>query len=83
MTVANIEIIIDELVLTGFPRADRYRLAEAIRQQLTAQLTANPALGGTQSIDHLDAGEFPVPRGSKSADIGASAARSLHRSLIP
>lgn len=34
----TIELYIDKLVLHGFPRAERYRIGEAIRQELFRQL---------------------------------------------
>jgi len=82
MTPPRLEIVIDELILTGFPRADRYRIAEAIQARLTEHFTANPpAAGALQSADHVDAGAFPARPGAKPAAIGAAAAQAIHRSV--
>jgi len=80
MNPTRIEIVIDDLILTGFPRADRHRIAEAIQARLTEQFTAAPS-AALKSADHIDAGEFHVGPAAKPAAIGAQAARTIHRSV--
>jgi predicted deacetylase len=77
----EIEIVIDELVLHGFNRADRHRIAAAIQQQLAAAFTNDISAGGIRSAEHVDAGEFSVAPHAKAAHVGEAAAGAIHKGL--
>jgi hypothetical protein len=57
---SRIELHVNELVLRGFPAADRFRIAEALQQELQRLFVASgvvPVLGATTSIRPGGAGD--------------------------
>jgi hypothetical protein len=81
-----VEIHIEELVLRGFPASDRYRIGEAVKDELARLL----ARGGTprgpsvsRSAGRLDAGAFRVPAGARARSIGALVAQRVYRQIAP
>ena len=80
----SVKIHIEELVLHGFARPDRYRIAEALQREL-AQRFAQP--GALESIARdgcfstLDGGTIPINRDSDGHWIGARTAQAVHTSL--
>jgi hypothetical protein len=78
---------IDELVLHGFERVDRYALAGAIERELGRLLGESGAqqalLAREKSIgDHrLDAGSFAVSADATPRAVGMQVARAVLRSL--
>jgi hypothetical protein len=84
------DLRIDELVLHGFPPADRYEVASAIERELVRLLGESgtpPALidgAGSEkgfAADQIDSGSFTLPRDAPPAAVGAEVARAIHRSL--
>lgn len=80
----NIVIEIDELVLHGFPAADRYRIGEAVQAEL-ARIFAERGLPGTtlQSVAaaRRDGGSFNVAAGMPAGAVGAGAAEAVYRTV--
>jgi hypothetical protein len=79
-----IEVEIDELVLTGFPRAQGPGIAEAIRETLGRLFAAEQmpwrGLEATQ-LDRLDAGTVHLSRSRRACSTGEQLARAVYRSL--
>jgi len=80
----NIELHINELVLHGFPRGDRHRIAEAIRQELQKQLGVRglpDALARQVHVAHLNAGAIQAQPGGNPEHIGMQVARAVYSSV--
>lgn len=84
----NVEFHIEELVLDGFARADRYAIADAFERELSRllaeQFTAQgtpPALADNAEYAQLDAGAFHVAPNSKPNSVGAQIAHAVHGEL--
>lgn len=84
----HIELHIEELVLHGFERGDRYPVADAIERELSRLLAEQFAEQGIPSSltrdaerEHLDAGAFHVAPRSKPDHIGAQVAQAVHGGL--
>jgi len=80
----DIELYIDRLVLHGFPRADRYRIGEAIRQELQRQFgeggfPAGPNL--QDQVPSLNAGIIQAQVGGKPEHIGVQVAQAIYGSV--
>lgn len=80
----GIDVVIDELVLTGFPRSQGPGIAEAIRETL-GQLFAGEQMPwrgpeATQ-LDRLDAGTVHLSRSRRARSAGEQVARAIYRSL--
>jgi hypothetical protein len=79
-----IEVEIDELVLTGFPRSQGSGIAEAIRETLGRLLAGEQmpwrSSEGTQ-VDRLDAGTVHLSRSGRARSAGEQVARAIYRSL--
>jgi hypothetical protein len=75
---------IKELVLDGFPPADRYRIAEAVQRELSRllglqeQSYASPPL---RDADRIDGGTINVAHAAAGSDIGVGIARAIHGGL--
>jgi len=84
MGVSRVKVRIGELVLDGFPPADRFRIAEGMRQEL-ARLIIEQGFGRlpgpVASAASVDAGAFPVAPGTNAGAIGKRVAQSAHREL--
>lgn len=78
---AGIEITIDELALHGFPRADRYAIAEAVQRELSAAFASGTFPGVASGAEHIDAGEFRTAPRANAASTGAGAARAIYGGL--
>ncbi|MEI2579944.1 hypothetical protein [Scytonema sp. PRP1] len=84
MISRNIELHIEELVLHGFARQDRYRIGDAIQQELTRLLNEQgvpPSVAGSGEIARLDAGTFEVKAGAKPEAIGVQVAQAIYGGL--
>jgi len=82
MKPAGIEVNIEELVLHGFSPVDRYRIGEAMQQELARLLAEGGiplglAKGG--DVDRLDGGEFMIRLDSKAKSIGEQMAGKIYR----
>ena len=84
MGMSRVQVRIGELVLDGFSPADRFRIAEGVRQEL-ARLILEQGLGRlagpVASPASVDAGSFPVAPGANAGAIGKRVAQSAHREL--
>ncbi len=80
----DIELVIDELVLHGFERGDRYRIGQAIQQELTTLLSGPENLtsfGVSQEIAQVDAGSVRLSQGAAPSEIGSQVAQSVYRGI--
>lgn len=81
---ANIELHINELVLHGAARADRYRIGAALQQELLRQLSEQGIAQALQSQGHiarLDAGAIQVSQGGRAESIGRQVAQAVYGSI--
>jgi hypothetical protein len=84
MMTKNIELHIEELVLHGFSPGDRYRIGEAVEQELTRLLADR---GVPQSLERggevasVDAGAFEVAAGSRADVVGGQVAKAVYGGL--
>ena len=79
-----IEINIQELILHGFPPADRYKIGEAVRSEL-ARMIMDKGLPqnfsqGTE-IPGIDGGSFNMSKDMNPQTIGNHIARSVYGGL--
>jgi hypothetical protein len=79
---------IEELVLHGFKRTDRYAITAAIERELgrlVSEAGAQRALidGGNRGNESFrsDAGSFVVPHDAGPDAVGVQVARAIHRGL--
>jgi hypothetical protein len=82
MKPAGIEVNIEELVLHGFSRPERYRIGEALESELARLLVERglpSRLAKGEDVDRLDGGEFRIKHGSKAESIGGQLARKIYR----
>ena len=80
----NLELHIDELILHGFAPADRYRIAEALQQELSRLFTAEGVpmtLNQGSAIAMLDGGEFAYTQDMNAQTIGVQVAHSIYGGL--
>jgi hypothetical protein len=76
----DVELVLEELVLHGFPAADRRRIAAAVERALAARIAEGdlpPGLAGGGALARLDGGSFAVERGASPESIGARVAESI------
>ena len=84
MKPKNIELNIEELVLHGFSPGDRYRIGEAVEQELSRMLADK---GVPESLERgwevagVDGGAIEVTQGSRAEAIGAQVARAVYGGL--
>ncbi|HYP26675.1 MAG TPA: hypothetical protein VE262_08160 [Blastocatellia bacterium] len=84
MKPSGIELEIDELVLHGFARGDRHRIAGAIEQELArlfAEQGVPPSLARAGSIESIDGGAFEAKPHAKPEATGARIARAIYGGL--
>ncbi|MFF5077464.1 pentapeptide repeat-containing protein [Actinoplanes sp. NPDC000266] len=79
MGVDRIELEIGELILDGFPRADRDRIAAAFTRELTSLLHERGMPFTGADIDVRDLPPLPPTAGPRR--LGRSLARAVHDSL--
>jgi len=79
-TARRITVTIDELVLDGFDRRDRDRIADAIRAELTAAVGDWAPPAGA-SLTHLDAGSFTVLPDAAPGLVGRGIAQRISGAL--
>jgi hypothetical protein len=86
MSEILIELHIDELVLHGFAPADRFRIAEALKSELTRLFTEHSrhtTLPLSLAVTQINAGSFKLANGVKPAAIGVQVAQFVHRHVAP
>jgi hypothetical protein len=84
MTPKNIELHIEELVLHGFAPGDRYRIGEAVEQELTRRLADRgvpQSLAEGGEIVSVDGGAFEVATGSRAETVGAQVSKAVYGGL--
>ncbi len=83
MAHTRIEIIIDELVLHGFPPEQRHAIGESLSAELQRLVAAgNPTdLANLNSTPVLRASNISLKSGAKSQQIGAQVAKTVHHRL--
>jgi len=80
----NLDVEIEELILKGYPFADRRAIIKAVEREL-ARLLAESGLptslaqGG--ELPHIDAGGFEASPQSDGGEIGTRVARSVYGGL--
>jgi hypothetical protein len=80
----DIMIEIDELVLHGFPAADRYRIGEAVHAELARIFTERGLPGiSLQSVTaaRMDGGSFNIAAGMPVTAVGAGTAEAVYRTV--
>lgn len=80
----SVDLYIEELVLHGFQSGDRYRIGEAVQQELARLLTDGgvPAsFGGDLEISRVDAGAFDVAPGATAEQTGARVGQAIYGGL--
>ncbi|MDP9351968.1 MAG: hypothetical protein M3P51_10575 [Chloroflexota bacterium] len=80
----SMEFEIDALVLHGFERRHRYRIARAMERELGrlfAEQGAPSSLLGGRHEAKLDGGSFSVSASAAPETIGVSVARSIYQGL--
>jgi hypothetical protein len=85
MTGPRIELHIEELVLHGFARGDRYGIADAIERELSRLLAVQftghavpPALAHNIEHARLDAGTVHLAPNSGADAVGVQLAQAVH-----
>ena len=84
MKPKNIELNIDELVLHGFAPGDRYRIGEAVEQELTRLLGDRgvpQSLERGREIANMDGGAFEVAQGSRPQVVGTQVVKAVYGGL--
>lgn len=81
----NIEIVIEELVLQGFPHSDRYRIAEALEQELTRLFTERHDVPGMFKqaglVEAIDGGQYRINPRAKPISIGQQIAQAVYKGI--
>ena len=77
-----IDLHIEELILEGFPPADRHRIGAALEKEL-ARLLAERGLDsiGPGEMPRLDGGRFDMRPGERPERVGAQIAQSIFRGM--
>lgn len=83
MAHPRIEIIIDELILHGFPPEQRHTIGESLAAELQRLVAAgNPTdFANLNSTPVLRASNISLKSGEKSQTIGAQVAKTVHNRL--
>ena len=82
----NIELHIEEIVLDGFPAADRRRIAEALAEELDRLLRTEglPAwANGAGETPFLDGGALLLDPGARAEDVVDRLARAIYGGQAP
>lgn len=84
MKPKNIELYIEELVFHGFAHGDRYRIGEAVEQELArmfADRGVPQSLAEGGEIASVDGGAFEVAPGSRADVVGVQVAKAVYGGL--
>jgi hypothetical protein len=84
MIPLRVEVIIDELVLSGFAPGDRDGIAEAVSLELLKLFTENKKAlppTATRSADRLNGGTCNLTPKAKPQNVGAHIARVVYTGL--
>jgi hypothetical protein len=77
----RIELQIDELVLHGFARIDRYRIARALESELARLISTRgmpPAWEKGADLRSLDGSAVKLPAGARPDVVGRQVAREVY-----
>jgi hypothetical protein len=80
---ADVELHIEELVLTGFAESDRHRIGDAVEHELARLLRQNGLQGNSAAVDLVNAGRFKVARGARAQEIGRQIAQTVYGNIAP
>src|SRR5262249_31812147 len=80
MSSTNVELHIEELVLTGFARSQRYEIAEAIGRELERLFAQSvpQSLAAGAAVDRLDAGVVEIKPLARPEAVGAGIAQQIY-----
>jgi hypothetical protein len=84
VTHPSVKVHIDELVLHGFARGDRHRIAAAMETELARLMSEGglPGLRGKSlTLGRINGGAFKVTAGAKPHATGTEIAQAVFRSL--
>src|SRR6516225_1781108 len=84
VTCHSVKVHIEELVLHGFARGDRHRIAQAVETELARLMGEGSAPAWQQSppaIERINSGRFKVRAGAKPQATGREIAQAVFRSL--
>src|SRR5215469_16854666 len=84
MKQTALDLHIEELILRDLPDAQRYRIAEAVEQELTRLLTEHglpPAIAAGGNIPHINLDHVNVVAHAKPTVIGSQIAHQVYRAL--
>jgi hypothetical protein len=80
----GLDLQIEELVLHGFPVAERYRIGAAVEAELArlfAERGVPPLLAQGGEVGYLDGGSFSAAPGLRAEVVGGQVARALYGGL--
>lgn len=83
-TSPKVEVIIDELILHGFPVSERYAIGEAVMREMGRRLAESNTRFDFQrdaDLHVLDAGRISVSPPARPESVGAQIARAVHAGL--
>jgi hypothetical protein len=81
----ELEVVVDELVLDGWPEGDRRRIGDAFQDELARLLSRRVPRGltagapGSGAFGVVDAGSFAAPR--RPGAVGEAVARQVYEAL--
>ena len=79
-----VEVLIEELVLEGVRREDRFRVAQALEEALERRLAREgvpDSLASIEPAERLDAGTIHVPVGARPEALGVQVGETIYRAL--
>ena len=77
----NLELQIEDLVLDGFPAADKDRIGRALQaelERLFAEEGVPPSVEAGGSVATIDGGSFKVAPNASPEAVGAQVARAMY-----
>lgn len=89
-TLPSYDLRIEELVLDGFPPAERHAIAAAMERELARLLAGSnapfaaagrPGVPENMAADRLDAGVVTLAPGASPQSVGVAAAQAIGRNL--
>lgn len=82
---SSVEVEIENLEITGYSSADRYRITQSFENELSRLIEQDglPQAGDQNlNLASLDVGRIAARPGASPASVGAQAARTLFRGLV-
>ena len=79
----RVELLIDELVLHGFSRAERHAIGAALQGELQRLIAAGDlgGLASLKSVSAMRAGNITLQPGAKPGAVGSQIAKAVHGGL--